>query len=476
MAAVSGISSSTTFISKAFSKLGNNTDSLIPMYVKDVTSDTLTSLTYYKEGGNRDGAEKTLEEFGTGVIWLGGIPFLKKVFDKTIYKKNNINPDVDAVRLFSGNDKNVAKTLEYAKEKASSLGEAFKEQTQILEHTLQNKSKAKNLAVTKFGLATAITGAAIFGLITLKQKRTEKEIEKQVKQKRAKEAVLKNQLKENPVYQTFKGQKNNNETSFTGLGTFVMSNPIANTALVDCVITGTRLKQARKGEKFEVGLKEACELVFIYGLAKPLQMGMEAISKYIFKRPIGIDYAALDSSALKEAIQAEKAAKGSSGMLQSAKEIVKLAGTDKKVSNENAKKVIDFIFDDKNASMAEILKKTGDVGVFKTKEGVEQLSLLSNIDATKVKKTAQKTIDIIENAASKGDVTKYLKQTKMLKGVAIIGNIAISAILMGYLQPKLNLFLRKKLNNGDNTNPAIRNLTQEMEQKLAFQGQNEQTA
>ena len=61
-----------------------------------------------------------------------------------------------------------------------------------------------------------------------------------------------------------------------------MSNPIANTSLVDCVITGTRLTQARKGERFEVGLKEACEIAFIYGLAAPLQKGMELIGKNVF--------------------------------------------------------------------------------------------------------------------------------------------------------------------------------------------------
>ena len=63
------------------------------------------------------------------------------------------------------------------------------------------------------------------------------------------------------------------------------------------------------------------------------------------------------------------------------------------------------------------------------------------------------------------------EQTKLLKGAAIIGNIGISAVLMGYLQPKLNIFLRKKFHNGDNTNPAIKKITAEMEQKLAFSGE-----
>ena len=450
MASVSKVST----ISKVFSKLGDNTGSVIPMYAKDVTSDTLTCYTYFKEGGNHDGAEKVLEEFGTGVLWLGGIPWLKKhLFDNFVYKKKGINPDVDANRLFAGNDKNVADTVEFAKNKAESLGEAFKEQAKILGDTIKNKDSAKKLALAKFGVSTAITGLALYGIITLKQKRTEKAVEKQVKEKLAKEASLKNELKENSVYQTFGKNKENSSKnpSFKGLANI-----------------GTWLVQARKGERFEVGLKEACQLLFIYGLAKPMQDGMEFLSEKVFKKPIGLDYSVLDSDTLKNAIDSEKTKEGSSKLLQQAKKVIELAGDDKKVTNDNAKKVIDFLFDNADGEMADVFKKTGDIGVYKTKEGVEQLSLLGKINTDKLKSTAQKTIDTIESAVKNSDTTKYLKNTKFLKGAAIIANIGISAILLGYLQPKLNIALRKKFNNGDNTNPAIRNLTNEMEQKLAF--------
>lgn len=469
MASVSKVST----ISKVFSKLGDNTGSVIPMYAKDVTSDALTCYTYFKEGGNHDGAEKVLEEFGTGVIWLGGIPWLKKhLFDNLVYKKAKINPEVDAKRLFSGNDKNIADTVEFAKSKAESLGTAFKEQAEILGDTIKNKGLAKKLALTKFGVSTALTGLALCGLITLKQKRTEKMVEKQVREKYAKEAYLKNELEESTVYQTFgKNKQNSNNPSFKGLaniGTFFMTNPVANTTLVDAVITGTRLAQAREGERFEVGLKEACQLLFIYGLAKPMQDGMEFLSEKVLKKPIGLDYSVLDSDVLKSAIEAEKENKGSSSLMHQARKIVELAGNDKKTTNENAKKVIDFLFDNQNGEMADVFKKTGDIGIYKTKEGIEQLSLLGRIDVNKLKGTAQKTIDTIESAVKNSDTTKYLKNTKFIKGTAIVANIGISALLLGYLQPKLNIALRKKFNNGDNTNPAIRNLTNEMEQKLAF--------
>ncbi|MCD8025249.1 MAG: hypothetical protein LUE64_06920 [Candidatus Gastranaerophilales bacterium] len=468
MASVSGIST----VSKVFSKLGDNSGSVIPMFAKDFSSAALTSATYYKEGGSHDGAEKALEEFGTSILWLGGIPFIKKfVFDNFVYKKNNIDPNVSAKRLFSGNDKNMVDTLEFAKEKAKSIN--FNEQADILQNTIDNRGLAKKLSLTKFGAATAATGLALFGLITLKQKRTENAIKKQVKEKHEKELYTKTALEKSSVYQMF--DKKNQEPSFKGLsgiGTFFMTNPVANTAIVDGVITGTRLVQARKGEKAEVGLRELCELLFIYGLAVPLQTGLEKLSESRFKRPIGLDYSVLDSDVIKNAINEEKAKKGSSSLLKQARALVEAAGG--KTTNETSKKVIDFIFDDKNKELADVFKKGGDIAVYKTKEGKEQLSLLSNIDTDKLKKTAQKTIDTIENAAKSKDCAKYLKQTKLLKGASIIANIAISAIALGYLQPKLNLYLRQKFHNGDKTNPAIRNLTNQIEQNFAFEGKNAQ--
>ncbi len=467
MASVSGIST----ISKVFSKLGDNTGSVVPMYVKDFTSDSLTSFTYFKDGGKMDGVEKTVEEFGTGILWLGGIPFLKKfIFDDFLFKKANINPNVDAKRLFTKGKENSADTIEFAKQKAVSLGDSFREQAEILSDTIKNKNLAKNLSLAKFGVSTLLTGAALFGIITLKQKNTEKQIEKQVREKINKDNHLKNAIKKTDVYQTFKGTKENNNTSFKGLesiGTFFMTNPIANTTLVDGVITGTRLVEAREGERFEVGLKEFCQLLFIYGLAQPLQKSMEFIGKNVFKKPIDLDYSVLDSSVIKDAINAEQTKKGSSVLLKQAKEIVNINGNNQA---QNAKDVVNYIFDHHNEPISDVLKRTGDVGTYKTKEGIEQLSLLSSINANKVKNTAQKTINLIENAVDKDDVTKYLKTTKFLKGAAIVLNIGISALLMGYLQPQLNLYLRKKFHNGDNTNPAIKNLTQKMEQKIAFEG------
>ncbi len=468
MAGVSGIST----VSKIFTKLGDNTGSVVPMYVKDFSSTALTSVTYFKDGGGKtDGAEKALEGFGTGVLWLGGIPFIKKtLFDNLIYKKAKINPDVDAKRLFanSGTD-----TVEYAKNKAESLGEAFAEQKEILEDTIKNKKLAKKLSLGKFAFSTALTGLALVGLINLKQKKTEKKLEKEIRNKIQKENYSKDIIENTDVYNIFKGnfEKKQNEKgpTFKGLGsigTFFMTNPVANTSIVDGIITGVRLKQGRKGEKAEIGLNELGQILFIYGFAPLLQKGLEGVSK-MFNKPIALDYSVLDSKTVKRAITSEKTKQGSSALLKQAKELVKISeNSGEDVSN----KIIDFVFDSKNKDLAEIFKKTGDVGVFKTKENKEQLSPLSGISTDKLKKTAKKTIDLIETGAKNNNPESFLKKLKFIKGTAIIGNIAVSVLAMGYLLPKLSIALRKKINGGeDKTNPAILELEKQIRDKIALE-------
>lgn len=466
MASVSSIST----ISKVFSKLGDNSGSVIPMFAKDTVSNGLISYTYFKDSGKVEGVERTLEEFGTGAIWLGGIPFVKKfIFDNFIYKKAGINPDIDAKRLFSS--KNSADSIDFALDIAKQNGSKFEEQAKILEKTIKNKGLAKKLSVGKFAISTAATALMMYGLITLKQKRTEKEIEKNVRKNMAQNAMLKKSLKENQLYQTFTGKEKTKEPRFGSLGTFFMTNPVANTLIVDSVITGTRLKQGRKGEKGEVGFKEACQLISIYGLATPLQKGLEFISKKCFGKSIALDYPVLDSVEIKNAITKEKAQINSSTLLNDAKEIYELLGKDKKIPEENIKKAMQTIFEKENSDMAQVLKKSGIINTFKTKDGCEQLSLLSGIDMKKVRNATKNTIDLIEKAAKNANPAKYMKQTKFLKGASILANIGISAFLIGYIQPKINLYFRKIKNGGDNTNPAIRTLTNEIEHKIAFQGQ-----
>ena len=57
---------------------------------------------------------------------------------------------------------------------------------------------------------------------------------------------------------------------------------------MDFTIATTRLKEARKGERREVLLKEAFDISFIYLIAKPIQEAFEALGSKL-KLPIKAD-------------------------------------------------------------------------------------------------------------------------------------------------------------------------------------------
>ena len=328
--AISGIT--TNFIKDKgigfVSQLANNSDSIAPMLVKDTLSNGAIVYTYSKDGGKDDAREKAIEEFGTGVVWLLMIPGVKKLIDKTIYPFFKLNPSLDVGTIISDKDvknqiskksqlksanpikkiisnffddginKEATKNVQenYLKKSKNPLLSAEKQIFDTLNdknETVKNIFKRlhlspdkvptnaqmyKGLQVAKFLIATGTSAVALIKIIQFKQKTTQERIEKDFKKKNQASKVLVNKnLNENKVYQNFVGKnKTNNSPSFTGLEAF-MTNPILNTSILDGVITMTRLAEARKGEKKEVALKEIFQLVFIYGLAKPIQTGFEKI-------------------------------------------------------------------------------------------------------------------------------------------------------------------------------------------------------
>ena len=61
-------------------------------------------------------------------------------------------------------------------------------------------------------------------------------------------------------------------------------------------------------------------------------------------------------------------------------------------------------------------------------------------------------------------------KAKNIKGASVIANILIGAAAIGIFQPMANIIMRKKQNNGESINPAIKKLEKDMEQKFAFSG------
>ena len=150
-------------IAGIFSTLGNP-KSLIPLAIKD-TASTSGMIAGSYVTGKEEGHDRFIDEVGTEALWLGGIPFFKLIYDKTVFKALGLDAKFDA-RNFK--DQNVlAKIKEYAPT------EEVKENI----NKITNKENIfKKAAASKFFFSTIMAVVTYIGLTKFKQKYTEKKI------------------------------------------------------------------------------------------------------------------------------------------------------------------------------------------------------------------------------------------------------------------------------------------------------------
>ncbi len=408
------------------SGLANNDSSIASMVVKDTISNAAIVHTYKKEGGKDDAREKAIEEFGTGAIWLFGIPTVKAIMDKTIYPLLGISSKIDPRIL---NDKEKLSQIKQSLE--SSSNEFLSKEKEIFKNLESKAGLYKGAHVAKFAISTVLSAIALKKIIEYKQKTTQRRIQKDYYNNNASKILINKQKNENIAFSAFCPQKKAKNVSFGGLGAALgdfMYNPIKNTSILDCVITGTRLKEARRGERKEVALKEAFQIFFIYCLAKPIQKGFEFVGKKI-NRPIELDPKVLFSKNLKQDINASKPA------------------IESLLNSNNILKDI-YSLDVKNP-LVSLLDKNGVISTLKGKNGeINAISYLKTPDESAVKST-------LKNLLSLNGKIENLKSIKAFKTLAVLGNVALAAWAMGVLQPKVAIGMRKLLNHGDNRNPAI---------------------
>jgi len=477
------LSSVTTNI---LSSLGNNTGSVIPIATKDLIQNQVIVAEYAKNGGKHDAFEKFIEENGTSAIWLGGLPLVKKLMDKTIYKAFNISPDVDIKKLKKGSSDSIEFAMGKLKEQGKENGEQFAELLKVA----NNKNLTKALFVSKFAVATLATLFALTKIITFKQKDTEEKVKHKVLVEMAKENALHQNVKSSAVgamfYDKFspsnkEAQNKGKDIAFKGLGNIAsafMYNPILNQSLLDVGITGLRYKTARDGERRDVMIKEAFEIAFLYPLAYPIQKGFDMLFGKIFNKDASLDYAVLASDKF-ESNLANTSLKDSLNKFMKDFDIEKI-GKDSAVD----KKVLNFIYDNPDNSIVKFLKDTGDVstvsktvgkkfGLFNIKEAASEIDSLAFIDTKSVQKSIKKlskTIGNMDGVLGNTDKVKsYLKGAKTAKGFSIVSAIAFGIWAMGVLQTKIVLKARKD-KTGSTENAAVVNLENKIRHQMAFKG------
>jgi len=485
------ISSITTSV---LSSLGNNTGSVIPIATKDLIQNQVLVAEYAKKGGKYDAFEKFVEENGTSAVWLGGLPLIKKIFDKTVYKLAGVNPDVDIKKLKEGTSDSIEFAINKLKEQTArgKAGRTATEQLKALENVAANKTLAKGLFVGKFAVATALTMFALTKIIMYKQKHTKEKAEQNIKLKVLQENILKQSVKKTDVYKMFmnktgKNTKDSNtkdkNVAFKGIGSALsafMYNPVLNQMILDGGITGLRTKTARKGERRDVLVKEGFEIAFLYPLAVPIQKGFDMLAGKLFNKDTGLDYAVLASERFKNSI-------GDGSMQSALAEFSKNVNIEQIGKNSNVdKNVLNFIYDNPDNPVVKFLKDIGDVstvketvgkkfGLFNIKRATDEIDSLAHIDMSSVQGNIKKLTKMMGDMNAKGalanpdKVLSYLKNAQRAKGLSIVAAIAFGIWAMGVLQTNVVLKLREKL-TGSTENQAITNLENQIRHQMTFEG------
>ena len=407
---------------KIISTLGNK-ESLIPIMVKDGVDSA--SLTYksFKEGGKVEGIDRAIDEFGTQAIWIGGIPFYKKLIDWTAYKFAKINPDVDP-RIIANKEYS-----QWAVENAKGIMSNSKTQTvkdAISDCLVDGGKKAKNLFKGKIIAATALTLGTFFLLTKTKQKKTKNTVIKDMK----KEVLQKNTtFKGNTpsIFKEFEDEKTT--TSFKGgkmtlqaLSDAIMFNPVHNMKIIDAGITTERLACSRNKTEFvEHAIKEGSFLFFLYKFGGIIENAINKFAANKLKTPIDLSIDVLMDNNFAKALK--------NGSIASDVAKVPLASTltDK----------LNFIANNPDNILVQAAKKSKIVSTVKDATGNSVVDTSKFIDMDAISQLAKDLTNIddkfkLSNATAKNFVNK----AQWLKVGSVMANIGISCLFLGYLIPK----------------------------------------
>lgn len=451
---------SVNLTSSLISTLGN-TSSKVPLAVKDITNSLGMTYQSYKAGGNLEGKDRFIDEFGTQAIWLFGIPFFQTAINKTLYKAMGYNPDVD-IRVVASKDKNLVK---------QAIDNAPTEQIKKdIVKAYENLPTFKKLFYGKFAAATILTLGAYLGLTKFKQNLTKKQVEKDFTKKiekadKERAAMALKRVDANPTFSAF-GSKAKKSQSFGSLQSF-MFDPVKNMLIIDAGITTERLSNSRtKGEFGEYAVKEGSFLFFMYAAGKLLQDAIEKISEKLFKTPIDLDAKFLASDELKDALTNKTAQKDLAAFKKVVNtsvekpktiwgKIAKAIGMDKDVQTADSKVINEFFKNNPDNIVTKLMVKSG---ILKTVKQTDKATgkVIELVDTSKYvsEKAVKNTVNSFDNLLSAfknsdKSVKEFLAKTKGLKVGSVIVNIGVCCFIMGYTLPKMIIEYRKKTQQGN---------------------------
>lgn len=394
------------------SAVGNNS-SVYPLIVRDcgIEVPTKIAMTYNqnlkdsKQMANNALRERLIDEYGTSIVWLGGIPLMNAVADWGI-KKLGYDPKVN-VSLLKENER---QGLKYNIEKFKNLAP---DEVKAMEKFLKNKSTYQKLLAGKFVLSTAIPIAIMgyylpkFNFALTDKLRKKQEAVKPIVQDTL-IAEKRYEMGENP--------------SFKGLSsTLANMSTVNKMAITDGGLTIGRVGTARnKYEKMENGFKMSMMMFLNFIAPIWIAKGLDNLSGKLFNTNVNLD-----------------------PMLLADKQFVK--------------EIKDGSLQIPESNYIEYLDKNPDSKISKLCEKYCGVKYLKNrvrdprefVDEKKIGKFLDELRKFSKEAAASGNVDKYAKKALKVKSANILANVGISSFLLAAVLPKVTFILRKKVTGSD---------------------------
>ena len=410
-------------VAAIFSTLGNP-NSLVPLAVKDITSTAaITGSSFIT--GKEEGQDRFIDEAGTLIIWLLGIPAFKWLFDNTVFKAYNLDSKFDVRNL---KDKDV---FEKIKQYAPS-----DEVKKNLEKISKKQGLFKNIALYKFFFATGATIASYIGLTKAKHRYTENKIKNNL----IKEFNAQNNQDEN------KNTSKMENPSFKGVGEVVKNfafSPVKNMWILDGAITTERLVDSRSPQEFAgYGIREGLYLLFMYYAGNKIQEALEKRADKKYNKSIGLDARVIEDGRLQKNFE--------NGSVQ------KSLDEFKAVKEKTGAELYEFLIKNPENEVVKVAKESDIISmlqkpkkwyeIFKKAEYTDKVDTRKFIDLDLVKGTYDKLNTLYgqyKTAIQKGETSEtFFKGVKKLKRGSIATNIGASIFALSIITPAAMLAKR----------------------------------
>jgi len=460
-----------TIVNTIFSTLGNNS-SLWTIATKDGIETVGRTTMAYKEGsktskkfGKLEAREKLIEANATSLIWLGGIPALKLMFDKLYTNKKYdfkqlkdygndalaktdirlLNPDSpQALRLENITDNNLIPQVKKILDDPKKFKATFLKRSMI--------STLIPIALVGYILPKTVY-AFTHKMIGLQKK---KELKNAYKNQQAnKERIING----TPAFATFMGKANRTNLSFHGklenLST-LFTHPDKNMIMVDGGILVGRAGSSRNfHEACERIIYEAGYIFFLYFGGKYVAKGLEALTKKLGGLPTALDAKLLQNkdftnNLIKMAKDKDLMKKATAFTEHNEKSIINLIDTDLKANGGKFTNIT-----------LQAAQQTGLIDVVKGARN--PLKFIETKDISALNKNLT---DFVETLSKSANPESLIKKAKNLKRVSILANLAICCTALAYGLPKIQYLYRNSVSK-DTIAPGLKKYYTEEQQKKA---------